>query len=89
LDDNDKPAPLPELVLLRPVSPRWNTVAEMLARALVLQPVLTTLCERAQFNKRDGVRLRQYILDDDEWLILKQLEPILGVSFFFLHAILS
>jgi hypothetical protein len=51
----------------------------MLSRALVLQPVLTTLCERAQFNRRDGVRLRRYVLDDDEWLIIRQLEPILGL----------
>jgi len=49
----------------------------MLSQALVLQPILTTLCERAQFNKRNGVHLHRFILDDDEWLVLQQLEPIL------------
>jgi hypothetical protein len=78
-DDQNKPAPLTEQVLLRSVPTRWNSVAEMLSRALTLLPVLTTLCERAQFNKRDGVRLKRFILDDDEWMVLNQLEPLLGV----------
>jgi hypothetical protein len=78
-DDNGNLTPLPESVLIRPVPTRWNSVAEMLSRALMLQPVLTTLCERAQFNKRDGVRLRRFVLEDEEWALLRQLEPILGV----------
>ena len=67
-------------VLLRSVPTRWNTVAEMLARALELQPILLDLCDMAQFNKQDGVKLWRYILEDEEWLVLKQLHPILDVS---------
>jgi hypothetical protein len=54
-------------------------MTEVLTRALTLQPVLTTLCERAQFNKRDGVRLRRFVLEDEEWELLRQLAPILEV----------
>jgi len=91
-DDDDNPTPIPELVLLRPVPTRWNTMTEVLTHALTLQPVLTTLCERAQFNKRDGVRLRRFVLEDEEWELLQQLAPILEVcvlqNFYFISNIL-
>lgn len=71
---------LKEQVLLRSVPTRWNSVAEMLGRALVLRPIIGDLCDMAQFNKRDGVRLRRFILEDDEWQLLDQLYPLLDVS---------
>jgi len=52
----------------------------MLGRALTLQPLLFSLCDMAQFNKRDGVQLRRFILEDNEWELLKQLHPLLDVS---------
>jgi hypothetical protein len=52
----------------------------MLARAIKLEDVLRDLCDQAQFNKRDGVRLCRFILEDEEWALLKELEPLLGVS---------
>jgi hypothetical protein len=66
-------------VLLRSVPTRWNSVAEMLSRAKHLRPVLFALCDQAQFNKREGVRLRRFIIEDEEWEILEQLEPLLEV----------
>lgn len=71
---------LKEQVLLRSVPTRWNSVAEMLGRALLLHPVVGDLCDMAQFNKHDGVKLRRFILEDDEWLLLEQLYPLLDVS---------
>ena len=68
-----------EQVLLRSVSTRWNSVAEMLGRALILRPVISDLCMLKQFNKRGGARLRRFDLDDDEWLLLEQLNPLLDV----------
>jgi hypothetical protein len=71
--------PLEDQVLLHSVPTRWNSVAEMLERALKLKDVVSDLCDQAQFNKRDGVRLRRFIIQDDEWLLLEQLKPLLGV----------
>jgi hypothetical protein len=70
---------LHEQVLLRSVPTRWNSVSEMLGRALTLQPVIPALCELTQFNKRDGVRLRRFRLEKDEWSLLRQLYPLLNV----------
>jgi hypothetical protein len=55
----------------------------MIGRALALKPVLYDLCNQAQFNKREGVRLRRYIIQDDEWYLLEQLWPLLDVCFTF------
>jgi hypothetical protein len=51
----------------------------MIGRALVLKPVLYDLCDQSQFNKRDGVRLRRFIIQDDEWSSLQELWPLLNV----------
>ena len=54
-------------------------MTDILIRAITLQPVLTTLCEHAQFNKRDGVCLQRFVLEDEEWELLRQLALILEV----------
>ena len=69
-----------EQVLLRSVPTRWNSVAEMLVCALTLQPLLFSLCDMAQFNKQDGVWLHRFILEDNEWELLKQLHSLLDMS---------
>lgn len=74
---------LKEQVLLCSVPTRWNSVAEMLGRALTLRSVLNDLCDKSQFNKRDGVRLRRYTLADNEWLLLEQLYSFLDVRQYF------
>jgi hypothetical protein len=53
-------------VLVCPVPTHWNSVAEMLESALHLYEVLSDLCDMAQFNKHDGIRLHQYVLNDAE-----------------------
>jgi hypothetical protein len=68
-----------EQVLLRSVSTRWNSVAEMLGRALGLRSVIPDLCDLKQFNKRTGARLHRFNLDMDEWELLEQLFPLLDV----------
>ncbi|KAL1945891.1 hypothetical protein VTO73DRAFT_1893 [Trametes versicolor] len=64
-------------VLVRSVATRWNTVAAVIERALELQEVLGDLCDMAQFNKPRGVRLRRFILTDDDWMLLDQLHRLL------------
>ena len=66
--------------LLRPVRTRWNTVTIMLARATDMRPVLGYLCDMHQFNKDSkGLRLRRFILSDQEWAILSDLHRLLDV----------
>ncbi|OJT07894.1 hypothetical protein TRAPUB_1210 [Trametes pubescens] len=70
-------AELDSEVLIRAVKTRWNTVTEVLERALEMRDVLGELCDKAQFNKRSGARLRRYLLVDEEWEILEQLWRLL------------
>ncbi len=65
--------------LIRCVKTRWNTVTEVIGRALQMRPVLADLCDMVQFNKPRGACLRQYILNDDEWTVLQQLHDLLDV----------
>lgn len=71
-------------VLVRAVKTRWNTVTEVLDRALKMRNVLGGLCDTVEFNKRDGVRLRRYILSDSEWVIVNELHQLLMVRTFIL-----
>jgi hypothetical protein len=52
----------------------------MIGRALILRLVLSDLCKLGKFNKRNGVRLRRFLIDDDEWTLLEELWPLLDVS---------
>ncbi|PIL29554.1 hypothetical protein GSI_08362 [Ganoderma sinense ZZ0214-1] len=66
-------------VLIRAVRTRWNTVTMVLARALDLRPILFGVCDKAEFNKSQGVRLRRFIIEDEDWPILEQLHELLAV----------
>ena len=65
---------------MRPVVTRWNTVCAVLERALDMEDVVTEVCDQAQFNKRDGVRLRRFVLNEEEWAILDDMYRLLDVS---------
>ncbi|PIL32936.1 hypothetical protein GSI_05054 [Ganoderma sinense ZZ0214-1] len=73
-------------VLIRAVRTRWNTVMMVLERALELRPILFQVCDKAEFNKNQGVRLRRFIVDDEDWPILEQLHELLAT---FLEATLA
>lgn len=66
-------------VLLRSVATRWNTVTEVLERALGMRDVLGDLCDKYQFNKPQGVRLRRFALTDKDWELISQLYQLLHV----------
>lgn len=70
-------------VLIRSVKTRWNTVTEVLGRALEMRAVLMDLCHMVQFNKARGVRLRQFVLSNEEWVVLQQLHDLLDVCHLF------
>ena len=67
-------------VLVRPVVTRWNTVCAVLERALDMQDIVSEVCDQAQFNRRDGVRLRRFILTEEEWSMLDDMYRLLDVS---------
>ena len=76
-------------VLVRAVRTRWNTVTMVLERALELRPILFNVCDKAEFNKAQGVRLRRFIVEEDEWPVLEQLYTLLAVSARLAHNVIA
>ena len=67
-------------VLIRPVKTRWNTMVQVLERAIVLREPLHDICKMLQFNKKGMVHLDRFNLDDDEWEMIGQLHALLEVG---------
>lgn len=66
--------------MVRDVSTRWNSTAELTQRALELSPALKILVIKAEYNKPGrGVRLKRFQLSPDEWNLLAKLSPLLDV----------
>ena len=51
----------------------------VLARAIKLKSILFDVCDKAEFNKVQGVRLHQFILNKPKWRILEELYALLAV----------
>jgi hypothetical protein len=66
-------------LMIRDVSTRWNSTAELVQRALELKDALKILVVKAAHNKPRGVRLARFTLSEEEWTLLKQLSPLLEV----------
>lgn len=64
---------------MRSVKTRWNTVTEVLRRAQEMREVLGELCKKAEFNKKGGVRLRRFLITDEEWTLIGSLSQLLDV----------
>ena len=52
----------------------------VLDRAIEMKDVLSGLCDKHEFNQAQSVRLRRFILSDDEWTLLEELHFLLVVS---------
>jgi hypothetical protein len=61
------------------VATRWNSTAELLARALELRKALNMLVNFEQHNRARSARLQRFKLSSDEWELLEQLWPLLEV----------
>src|ERR1700735_2837058 len=72
-------ARIPVKLMIHDVSTRWNSTAELVQRALELKNALRILVIKADHNKPRGVRLARFTLSEDEWVLLKQLSPLLEV----------
>lgn len=71
---------VPSKQVVRSVPTRWNSVAEMVKRALELRKALDKLVDMDRHNAVAKTRLRRFKLQPDEWELLVQLRPLL-VSF--------
>ena len=66
--------------LKRSVATRWNTLAEVIERALYLRPAIDKFVLLSKFEKMGQRGPRRYQLSPSEWDILIQLEDMLSVS---------
>ena len=66
--------------MIRAISTRWNTTAELIGYAKDLHLTLNLLVNMEQHNKSHGVCLKQFQLSTQEWELLLQLYPLLDVS---------
>lgn len=63
--------------MIKPVETRWNSKSNMLARAVYLQGPIEDLCSTPSLQQKFNTG--QYALTGDEWIIIKQLMPLLDV----------
>lgn len=68
--------------MVRDVSTRWNSTAELIQRALDLKDALNVLVIKAEHNRPRGVRLQRFWLSQAEWTLLAELSPLLEVRLF-------
>ncbi len=67
--------------MIRDMSTRWNSTAELIQRGLELFPVLKILCVKAEYNKVGrGVCLACFQLSSEERKLFEDLSPLLDVS---------
>jgi hypothetical protein len=67
-------------LMIRAVATRWNTMAELIGRAVKLREPLNLLVNLEQHNRGSrGVCLLRFKLSKQEWELLSQLYPLLEV----------
>jgi hypothetical protein len=69
--------------MIRDVSTRWNSTAELIQRALELKEALKALVLMTEHNKPRGVRLKRFQLSPTEWILFGKLSPLLEVRLLF------
>jgi hypothetical protein len=66
--------------MIRAVVTHWNTLTEVIGRALQLRELLSHLVTLKQHNKGSrGIRLNWFKLSKQEWELLGQLHPLLDM----------
>lgn len=70
-------AKIKPLRMIKPVNTRWNSKSHMIARAIHLKPVIEDICSKKSLVVRYNTRPLK--LSREEWEILEQLSPLLGV----------
>jgi hypothetical protein len=65
--------------MIRAVMTRWNTMVELIGRALKIREPLTLLVTEHHSRGTRGVHLQRFKLSKQEWDLLIQLHPLLDV----------
>ena len=71
-------------LMIRDVATRWNSTIAMINRALELQEALSILVSMESHNQPHTAQLQRFQLSRQEWFFLKQIKPLLDVSFILL-----
>lgn len=74
---------IPKLKMVKRVATRWNTMFNVVDRALKLRKALESLCCSSTMNigRPPSKRLKRFNLTSEEWKILENMLPVLKVSF--------
>ncbi|KAK0429535.1 hypothetical protein EV421DRAFT_1723159, partial [Armillaria borealis] len=69
------------LKMIRHVITRWNMTSNVINRGVELHPALDALCTEHEQNdgKPPMKQLKHFLLRDEEWEVLMQLQPILEI----------
>jgi hypothetical protein len=68
--------------MIQAVLTRWNTMVDVIGRALQLREPIGLLINLEQHNRGPrSPRLRRFKLSKQEWDLLNQLHPLLDVRF--------
>ena len=66
--------------MIKPVETQWNSKSLMISRAIHLKPAIEDICSKSSLVRQ--YKTRRLKLKREEWIILEQLEPLLGVRHF-------
>jgi len=72
-----KAANINSLRMIKPVDTRWDSKSHMIARAVYLKPVIEDVCSKKSLTAQYDTRPLK--LKREEWRILEELSPLLGV----------
>ena len=81
-----KDAGIEPLRMIKPVDKWWNSKSLMISCAIHLKPAIKDICSRnslTTYYNTHSLRLKQ-----EEWVILKELAPLLGVCTVMFYLIL-
>ncbi len=67
--------------MVKRVATRWNTMHNVINRAILLKKPLNTLCSAPEWNdsRRPTLRMKRFFLVESEWHILESLLPTFKV----------
>jgi hypothetical protein len=72
-----KAAKLKPLRMIKPVDTRWDSTSHMISRAIQLKRIIEDVCSKQSIASQYGTRPLK--LKREEWRILEELSPLLGV----------
>ena len=73
-------AKIEPLHMIKPIDTRWNSKSHMISRAIYLRPVIEDICTKNSIVTQ--YKTRPLKLKREEWVILDELSPLLGVCHF-------